>query len=96
MDSKNLYGRIDEQINAATRKYDLPIDQLKFSTHMFKPDSSKLETIVTVEIGRKDNKTKQRWSILYFYNPRKCEYAKASKLESDIKKYIKAKGLKQF
>ena len=95
MGSKSFQKRIDEQINESARKYNLPVDKLKFNIHSFKPDSSKLETVIAVETGWTDNKTKYVWSLRYFYNPRKFGYSSVSRLKGDIEAYLKQKELKQ-
>ena len=93
---KSYHTRIDEQINQAKEKFGLPPAKLKFATDTFKPDSPKLETVVAVEIGWKDNKTKYIQSIRYFYSPRKYKFGSVSKLKSDIEQYLKKQKLKTF
>ena len=96
MDIKSFQKRIDEQINESAQKYNLPVDKLKFSTHIFKPDSPKLETVVAVETGWKDNKTKYVWKVRFFYSPRKYSYSSISKLKNDIETYLKQQKLKHY
>lgn len=93
---KNYHGRIDEQIHQAKEKFGLPPARLKFATDTFKPDSPKLETVVAVEIGCKDSKTKYIRSIRYFYSPRKYRFGSVSKLKSDIEQYLRKQKLKIF
>ena len=96
MDTIKLRQKIDEQVNAATQQYNLTAGKLKYHIDMFKPDSPKLEIVVSVEIGWIDKDTGYIWNNHFFYSPRKYEYNPVSKLENDIKKYLNSKNLKPF
>ncbi len=93
---KNLQERLAEQINQSKEKFGLQPARLKFNTDTFKPDSPKLETVVAVEIGWKDTKTKYVRSVRYFYSPRKYRFTSISKLKGDIERYLKNQRLKKF
>ena len=93
---KDYHARVDEQIHQAKEKFGLPPARLKFATDTFKPDSPKLETVVAVEIGSKDNKSKYVRSVCYFYSPRKYRFTSISKLKGDIERYLKIQRLKKF
>lgn len=91
-----LYKRIDEQINEAAGRYDLGKDRLRYKAEIFKPDSPKIATAVSVEIGWRDNKTGYAWSNHYFYSPEDFRYSLDTKLAKDIEKYLKRKKIKPF
>ena len=94
MQTKVLQTTIDRQVKEAAQQYELANEKLKFSTHLFKPDSPKLETFVAVDIGWNDKKTNYMTSIRYFYSPERLKYPSASKLKSVIETYLKRKQLK--
>ena len=96
MENDTIYTRMDEQINKAAEEYTLSFDKLKYSVDTFKPDSPKLEIVVVTKVGRKDKKTGNIDSMLYFYSPQKYKYSSVSKLKGDIEAYLKKKKLKQF
>lgn len=91
MDTPQLYERIDQQVAEANRQYGLPAEKLKFSIHVFKPDSAKLETVVAVDIGRQDKRTRFKSSIRSFYSPSLYRYNSAAKLEKDVQTYLNRK-----
>lgn len=91
MDRKEVYERIEQQIAEANRQYGLPAEKLKFSMHVFKPDSAKLETVVAVDIGRQNNRTRFKSSIRSFYSPGLYRYGSAAELEEDIQGYLNRK-----
>ena len=93
---KRIQEKIDGQINVAREKFELPLTQLKFTTNTFKPDSPKLETVVTVDVGFRDRKSKELRTIRYFYSPRKYSVSPVSKLKKEIEQYLKNKRLKIF
>jgi hypothetical protein len=88
MDTAQLYERIDLQIADAGRQYGLPAQKLKFSIHIFKPDSAQLETVVAVDIGRQDKRTRFKSSIRSFYSPSLYRYDSAAKLKKNIQAYL--------
>jgi hypothetical protein len=88
MDTPQLYERIDQQAAEANRQFDLPAGKLKFSIHIFKPDSAKLETVVAVDIGRQDRQSRFKSSIRSFYSPGLYRYDSAAELEKDIQAYL--------
>ena len=88
MDIKAIEKRIDEQINESTASYHLPVNQLKYDTNVFKPDSLKLETVVSVDIGHKDLLTQSIVATRYFYSPKKYNYIRAEDLKNDIEQYL--------
>lgn len=96
MDPKTLHRVIERQVMEATQQYGLSIEKLKFSTHLFKPDSPKLETFVAVDIGWSDNKTYYISTLRYFYSPAKYQASSAPKLKTTIETYLKRKNLKRF
>jgi len=91
MDAPQLYERIDQQVAEANRQYGLPAGKLYFSIHVFKPDSAKLETVVAVDIGRQDKRTRFKSSIRSFYSPSLYRYGSAAKLEKDVLTYLNRK-----
>ena len=93
MDIKTLYKRVDEQLAEAKKKYYPASNKLKYATSIFKPDSPKLETVSSVEIGYKNKQTNYMTCIRYFYSPHKYGYGSASELEKDIKTYLKRKKI---
>jgi len=93
---KNIQEKIEEQIQAASEKFDLPPNRLKFSTDTFKPDSPKLETVVTVDVGLRDAKSKELRTIRSFYSPKTCTVSPISKLRKEIERYLKNKRLETF
>jgi len=88
MDTSHLHERIDLQIAEAGRQYDLPAQKLIFSIHIFKPDSPRLETVVAVDIGRENRRTRLKSNIRSFYSPDLYRYDSAAKLEKDIHAYL--------
>jgi len=88
MDTTRLYEHIDRQIADAGRQYGLPAQKLTFSTHVFKPDSPKLEKVVAVDIGRQDRRIRSKSSIRSFYSPDVYRCNSAVKLEKDIQAYL--------
>ena len=96
MNMKSFRTRVDEQITKARKKFGLRLPELKFATDTFKPDSPKLDTVVTVEIGWKDNESKYVRTIRYFYSPRQYRFSSVSKLKSNIEQYLKNQSLTHF
>jgi hypothetical protein len=94
MDALQLYERIDQQIDEANRQYGLSAGKLKFNIHIFKPDSIKLETVVAVDIGLQDKRTRFKSSIRSFYSPGLYRYDSIAKLEKDIQAYLTRKDVK--
>ena len=94
MDTKKVYERIDQQIAEANRQYGLSAAKLKFNIHIFKPDSVKLETVVAVDIGRQDQRTRFKSSIRSFYSPSLYRYDSVAKLEKDVQAYLTRKKIK--
>ena len=94
MDAPQLYERIDQQVTEANHHYGLPAAKLKFSIHIFKPDSANLETVVAVDIGRQDKRTRFKSSIRSFYSPSLYSYRTAAKLEKDVRAYLNRKKIK--
>lgn len=94
MDAPQLYERIDQQVAEANRQYGLSAGKLKFSIHIFKPDSAKLETVVAVDIGRQDKRTRFKSSIRSFYSPSLYRYDSPAKLEKDVRTYLIRKKVK--
>jgi len=88
MDTLQLHERIDRQITDASRQYALPAQKLTFSIHIFKPDSAKLETVVAVDIGREDQRTRLKSSIRSFYSPALYRCDSAADLQKDIQAYL--------
>ena len=93
---KNIQEKIEGQIKAACDKFDLPPSRLKFSTDTFKPDSPKLETVVTVDVGLRDTKSKELQTVRSFYSPKTYHISPVSKLRIEIEQYLKNKRLKTF
>lgn len=93
---KKIQEKIDEQIEVAMKKFDLPPNRLKFTTDTFKPDSPKLETVVTVDVGLRDGKSKELRTIRSFYSPKTYHVSSVSKLKKEIEQYLKNKRLKIF
>ena len=93
---KSFQARIDEQIHKAKETFGLTSPELKFVTDTFKPDSPKLETVVTVEIGWQDDESKSIRTIRYFYSPRQYKFSSISKLKKEIEQYLKNQNLKPF
>ena len=94
MDTQQVYERIDQQIADAGREYGLPAGKLSFGIHVFKPDSPKLETVVAVDIGRQDKRTRFQSSIRSFYSPSLYRYASPAKLKKDIQAYLYQKKIR--
>jgi len=88
MDTPQLHERINRQITAACRQYGLPAQKLTFSTHIFKPDSPKLETVVAVDVGRGNRRTRLKSSIRSFYSPGLYRCESAAELEKDIQAHL--------
>lgn len=84
-----MYERIDRQVADASRQYGLPPRKLKFSIHIFKPDSAKLETVVAVDIGLQTRPNRLKSSIRAFYSPGLYGRLSAAKLEKEIHAYLK-------
>lgn len=93
---QTLHKRIDEQINEAAGRYNLGKNQLKYKAEIFKPDSPKIATAVSVEVGWQDNKTGYVWSNHYFYSPKDFKYSLDTRLAKDIETYLKSKKIKPF
>ena len=93
---KGIQEKIDHQIKAASERFDLPPSRLKFTTDTFKPDSPKLETVVTVDVGLRDAKSKELRTIRSFYSPKTYHLSPVSKLRKEIEQYLKNKRLKTF
>ena len=96
MNIETLHQRINEQIDRAADSFGLSVTRLKFTADIFKPDSPKFETVVSLEIGNRDNKTGYIRNNHYFYSPRKYDFSSVSKLRAEIKDYLKNKKLKNF
>ncbi|MFC1799240.1 hypothetical protein ACFLZL_05495 [Thermodesulfobacteriota bacterium] len=96
MNQQKLHERIDEQINEAADRYDLTKNQLKYKAEIFKPDSPKIATSISTEIGWVDEKSGYTWSNHYFYSPEKFGYTQDTDLEKEIRKYLKGKKIKPF
>ena len=94
METKKVYERIDQQITEANRQYGLSAEKLKFNIHIFKPDSVKLETVVAVDIGLHDKRTRFKSSIRSFYSPSLYRYDSTAKLEKDVQAHLIRKKVK--
>ncbi|MDF1590116.1 MAG: hypothetical protein P1P89_01275 [Desulfobacterales bacterium] len=88
MNTPQLYERIDQQVAEATRQYGLSAGKLKFNIHIFKPDSAKLETVIAVDIGRQNKRTRYKSSIRAFYSPSLYRYGSPAKLEKEVRTYL--------
>ncbi|MEW6670698.1 MAG: hypothetical protein AB1427_03295 [Thermodesulfobacteriota bacterium] len=96
METQKVFERIDQQIAEANRQYGLPAEKLKCSIHIFKPDSAKLETVVAVDIGLQDRRTRLKSSIRSFYSPGLYRYDSPASLEKDIQAYLTRKKIKSI
>ena len=93
MDTNELHKRLPQQVADAGQQHGLPVKKLKFNTHIFKPDSPKLETVVAVDILREDGRTRTVSRLRAFYSPGLYHYNSAVRLEKDILAYLEATTL---
>lgn len=96
MNIENLHQRIDTQIAQASGAFGQTVSRLNFSTDIFKPDSPKFETVVSLEIGCRDVKTGCIRSNHFFYSPRSYAVASIAKLKAEIESYLKSRQLECF
>lgn len=93
MDTNELHKHLTQQVADAGQQHGLPVKKLKFDTHIFKPDSPKLETVVAVDILREDGRTRTVSRLRAFYSPDFYRYDSAARLEKDIQAYLEAASL---
>ena len=94
MNIKAIRKRIDEQVQESAAAYHLAVNRLEYNTNVFKPDSPKLEIVVSVDIGRKNPPMQSVTAVRYFYSPKRYNYPRAEDLKKDIEQYLNDHALK--
>lgn len=94
MDIKAIQQRIDEQILEGVDAYHLPATRLGYAANIFKPDSPRLETVVSVDIGRRDLQTRSTVAVRYFYSPKKYNSPGIENLKKAVETYLEACSVK--